>query len=265
MSDVTSIVGAGGTMSKLTTAHNDNNKNESDSKNDTDIAETNYPVVQLDRDTFRLVPSHFPPIALFENLLDPEELDAAYALESLTNDRLRDQVGEIALVSPEDRITGEGTTPIMAAFTHAGVESRFTNGQYGVYYAGLTLETAIAESAFSRARFLKATSEGPQTLTMRCYRCKVDTQLVDVRSDEQAHHPVDFSYAQQLGAKLKQQNQMGVLYRSVRHKGGECIAAFKPKAMIPPVMQMAHYQYQWDGDKMVSISKMESVDIDIGW
>lgn len=41
-------------------------------------------------DTYRLIPSHYPPIALFENLLDPGELDAAYALESLTNDRLQD-------------------------------------------------------------------------------------------------------------------------------------------------------------------------------
>jgi len=82
-------------------------------------------------DTYRLIPSHYPPIALFENLLDPQELDAAYALESLTNDRLQDEVGNIALVAPEDRVTGPGTTAIMAAFTHVGVESRFTKGRFG--------------------------------------------------------------------------------------------------------------------------------------
>lgn len=111
-------------------------------------------------DTYRLIPSHYPPIALFENLLDPSELDAAYALESLTNDRLQDEVGNIALVPPEDRVTGPGTTAIMAAFTHVGVESRFTKGRFGVYYAGLDLDTAIAESKFSRARFMSATNEG---------------------------------------------------------------------------------------------------------
>lgn len=121
----------------------------------------------VDSDSYRLIPSCFPPIALFENLLDPEDLDAAYALESLTNDRLRHEVGNISLVPPEDRMTGPGTTPIMAAFTHIGAESRFTRGRYGVYYAGLDLETAIAESTFSRARLLSATNEAAQQLTMR--------------------------------------------------------------------------------------------------
>src|SRR5687767_8740697 len=95
--------------------------------------------------TYRLIPSHFPPISLFENLLDPTELEAAYALESLTNDRLQDYAGNIALVVPEDRVTGPGTTAIMAAFTHIGIPSRFTSGSFGVYYAGLSLETAMEE------------------------------------------------------------------------------------------------------------------------
>lgn len=211
--------------------------------------------------TYRLIPSHFPPIGLFENLLDPNELDAAYALESLTNDRLRDQAGDISLINPEDRITGTGTTPIMAAFTHIGMESRFTNGQYGVYYAGLELETAITESSFSRARFLSATNEGPQILTMRCYSCKLNAELVDVRQDSKAHDPNDFSYAQRLGADMKKQNQMGILYQSVRKQGGECIAALRPKAMLPPAIQTGHYQFHWDGTKMTNISRLEKLEL----
>lgn len=217
----------------------------------------------VNKATYRLVPSHFPPIALFENLLDASELDAAYALESLTNDRLRDQAGNIALVAPEDRVTGVGTTPIMAAFTHAGVGSRFTDGQYGVYYAGLALETAITESAYSRARFMAATDEGPQKLTMRCYRCQVDAPLVDVTEDEKTHDPNSFSHAQAIGKSLKQQGEMGILYRSVRHSGGLCIAALRPKAMIPPAVQTAHYQFYWDGSKITDVSRLEKVCIDI--
>ncbi len=206
---------------------------------------------------YRLIPSHFPPVALFENLLDPRDLDAAYALEGLTNDRLRDEAGNIALVAPEDRVTGPGTTPIMAAFTHTGNESRFSRGDFGIYYAGLTLDTAMAESKFSRSRFLQATNEGPQILTMRCYVCDVNASLVDLRDEPRVQDPVNLAYAQAIGKKLRQENEWGILYLSVRHAGGECIAAFKPKALTPPAIQAGHYQFHWDGRSVTHVLEVK--------
>lgn len=52
----------------------------------------------------RLVPSHFPPIDLFENVANPEDLEIVWALESLTNDRLKEQAGDLALVPVAERI-----------------------------------------------------------------------------------------------------------------------------------------------------------------
>ena len=60
--------------------------------------------IYLNAETYRIIPSHFPPISLFENLLDPDELEAAYALESLTNARLQDEAGHILLVEKDDRV-----------------------------------------------------------------------------------------------------------------------------------------------------------------
>ncbi len=215
--------------------------------------------VDVQGDSYRLIPSHFPPIGLFENLLDPQELDAAYALESLTNDRLQDEVGNIALVAPEDRMTGPGTTAIMAAFTHIGTESRFTKGQYGVYYAGLDLDTAIAESRFSRSRFLQATNEGPQILTMRCYHCVVDAALVDLRGNPKVHDPDSFVHAQTAGEQLKQQNELGILYDSIRRPEGKCVALLRPKALVPPAVQAGHYQFHWDGAQISSVLAVSEV------
>lgn len=204
-------------------------------------------------DTYRLIPSHFPPIPLFENLLDPQDLEAAYALEGLTNDRLQDEVGNIALVAPHERVTGAGSTAIMAAFTHTGVASRFTAGRFGVYYAGLDLDTAIAESRFSRARFMRATNEGPQVLTLRCYQCVASAVLVDVRDDHRAHNPASFEYSQALGEKLKQANEPGILYNSVRNPKGFCIAALRPTVLTPPAIQAGHYQFHWDGSTVTHV------------
>lgn len=49
---------------------------------------------------YRIVNSSFPPIALFEDVLDPEDLEIAYALEALTNDRLIAQAGVLDRVRP---------------------------------------------------------------------------------------------------------------------------------------------------------------------
>ena len=56
------------------------------------------------RPCFRIVPSRFPPINLFEAVADPADLDAVYQIEAMTNDRLREEVGDISLVPPEDRV-----------------------------------------------------------------------------------------------------------------------------------------------------------------
>jgi hypothetical protein len=74
--------------------------------------------------------------------VDPDLMDELFYLEGLTSERLRDEVGAIALVDREDRVCGPGSTPVMAAFTHIGVASRFSDGSFGVYYAAKTLHTA---------------------------------------------------------------------------------------------------------------------------
>ena len=71
---------------------------------------------------YRIVASRFPPISLFEDVADPADLEAVYLIEAMTNDRLREEVGDLTLVPPEDRISGPGTSAIMAAFTHLNPE-----------------------------------------------------------------------------------------------------------------------------------------------
>src|SRR3546814_1205967 len=55
---------------------------------------------------YRIIPSRFPPIGLFEKVADPDDLEAVFQIEAMTNDRLRDEVGVLALVPPDDRVSG---------------------------------------------------------------------------------------------------------------------------------------------------------------
>lgn len=226
------------------------------------MAEPRPPRVPVRTLSYRLVPSHYPPIALFENLLDPAELDAAYALEALTNDRLRDQAGDIALVPPEDRLVGPGTSPIMAAFTHTGLPSRFTDGRFGVYYAGLSRQTALKEAIYSRTRFLSATDEPAQEVTLRCYRCRVAAPLVDVRGRDHLHHPDDYAPSQAFGAAQKRDDEYGILYRSVRHPGGECVALLRPTALAPPAEQGGHYRLFWNGHSVERVVAFRELNLE---
>lgn len=198
----------------------------------------------------RLVPSHFPPIDLFENVADPADLEIVWALESATNDRLLEEAGDLALVPVKERISGPGTSPVMAAFTHIAASTRFTDGtEYGVYYGARDLDTAFSETIYHREKFLSATNEPDTELTMRCYINKVALELHDIRGDEFAHlYTDDYAAPQQFAKEIRASGSNGLLYKSVRDDSGECVAAFKPKAVTIPV-QSAHYKYIWSGKK----------------
>ncbi len=216
-------------------------------------------LIKLDwKHQYRIIPSEYPPINFFERLVDPELMDELYFIESLTNDRLRHEVGDIALIPAEDRITGPGTSPVMAAFTHISPEcpSRFSDGSYGVYYAAKTLKTAIEETKHHRARFLSYTREEAGEIDMRVYIGEVIKPLHDVRGDDyqQLHQLNDWTPSQAFGQEMKAINSWGIVYRSVRDAGGECIAALRPPAVSTP-RQGPHLSYVWDGSQISDIYK----------
>ena len=117
----------------------------------------------------RLIPSKFPPVTLFDWADSAEELEQIALLEGLTNERILAELGKINLIDKDDWIGGPGSTPVMAAFTHIGFESRFSDGSFGVYYAASSLETAIKETCFHRERFYSASKEKPCSISMREY------------------------------------------------------------------------------------------------
>lgn len=218
------------------------------------------PVTLRNAKIYRVIPSQFPPINIFERIVAPGQLEAAWYLESLTNDRLRDVAGDIALVHPEDRIIGRGSSVVMAAFTHIGKPSRFTDGSYGVYYAARSLETAVRETAFHRANFLAATHEPPGEIDMRAYIGRAHKPLLDLRAPrfKPLHDPNNYSASQHYAAERRKNNDWGLLYNSVRHEGGLCIAALRPPAVGIP-MQGPALAYVWDGKRISTVYEKSEV------
>lgn len=212
---------------------------------------------------FRIIPSRFPPVGLFDAVADPNDLEAVFQIEAMTNDRLREEAGDLALVAPEDRISGPGATPIMAAFTHLNPEGdRFTDGSYGVFYASLTIETAIAETRHHRVRFLQATDEPAQELDMRIYAVDLSAELHDIRSMRDSHpgyyHPSSYAMSQQLAGRLRGDGSNGIIYLSVRDDGGECVAVFCPR-LLTNSRQERHLCYVWDGKAIGMIYEKKEI------
>jgi hypothetical protein len=216
------------------------------------------------RPSYRLVPSRFPPRGLFDRVADPRDLESVIAVESLTNERLRDQVGDISRVPPAERMSGPGATPIMAAFTHANPNgSRFSDGSFGVYYAARDLSTAIRETVYHRQRWLAESEQPPMTVEMRLYLADLHGQLDDLRGQAAAApllDPDSYVASQRYGVRRRREGSHGLVYPSVRNPGGECAAVFRTPP-LRPARQGAHYGYVWDGCRITDVLELRSSGI----
>jgi RES domain-containing protein len=205
---------------------------------------------------WRIIASRHPPIDLFERLTpDPTVWEALIALEQMTNPRLRDEVGEIALVPPEDRVSGPGASYVMASFTHVNkAGSRFSDGTFGVYYAAAEIQTAIAETVFHFEAYARDSNDPPRMEDMRVVVGTINETFEDVAALKEPYRsellsPHTYTTAQSYARKLREKGSMGVVYPSVRHTGGRCIGAFRPGAVGLP-RQERHLKYRWNGERV---------------
>lgn len=204
----------------------------------------------------RIIRSAFPPIDLFEDIADPADWPLLISAEQKTNPRIMASVGNLDLVPVSRRVGGNGASYLMAPFTHVSTDrpSRFTDGSYGVLYVGDTFETALFETIHHHARFMVRTGEGPGwTSQFREIVLSVAADLHDLRGGAghsgPALDPNGYAASQQLGASLRNSSSDGVVYPSIRHRGGECAGLFYPDCAASTV-QGRHLDYHWDGARV---------------
>ncbi|MBB4660272.1 hypothetical protein GGQ59_002822 [Parvularcula dongshanensis] len=202
----------------------------------------------------RIVRSLYPPIALFEDIADPADWEALARAEAATNPRVNETIGRLDAVPPERRVSGEGASFVMAPFTHVSTDrpSRFTNGTYGVYYAGDRIEVALFETIHHHEQFMRRTEEAPGwTSQFRELVGSLEANLHDLRGSgfKDCLEPDDYGVAQGLARRLRAEGSDGLVYPSVRYPDGEAVAAFWPDVVGLPV-QARHYAYHWDGGRV---------------
>ncbi|MCV3209343.1 RES family NAD+ phosphorylase [Mesorhizobium sp. YC-39] len=199
--------------------------------------------------TFRIIRSIYPPIDLFEDIADPRDWEALAAVEEKTNPRIRLEIGDLGKVPAARRVSGPGASLVMAPFVHCSTlrPGRFSDGSYGIYYAGDSEEVALAETIHHHQKFMLATKEEPGwTADFRVLIGSVDRNLDDVDAVPGVLDPDDYSASQAEGRGLRAAGSDGLTWASVRISGGRCIGIFWPDVITIPI-QGRHYSYHWNG------------------
>ncbi|GGK45143.1 RES family NAD+ phosphorylase [Salinarimonas ramus] len=210
----------------------------------------------------RLIPSRFPPIALFERVASAADLEAVMDLEGWTNDRLVAQ--RVARLPRDEWAYGRANaSAIMASFLHVAPGGmRFNGPDLGAWYAAAAIRTAIAEVAHHLRREAIVRGEAFLTRPYRAYQAALSGEMVDLRG-ERASRPdlyaaTSYAASQAFGESLRAGGESGVVYDSLRHAGGENVVGFRP-SRIRDVVQTDHWEITVRKDaKRISARRLRS-------
>jgi hypothetical protein len=165
---------------------------------------------------------------------DLVELNALFELEGATNDRLLGEAGLLPGITVRELVFGLSYSHIVnAAFTHPNpAGSRFNGPERGAWYAAFVRTTSDLEMAYHRSKELQEINwQESETFTYVDFLADFRGQFHDLRNDRHFRNCLDpnsHSPSQQLATRLLQHGSAGIVYPSVRHKSGTCIACFRP-------------------------------------
>lgn len=159
-------------------------------------------------------------------------------LEGATNDRLLGEHGRLPGVSAIELVSGFRLAHIVnAAFTHASpLGGMFNSTDRGAWYASFEMPTAQAEVTFHRTAELREIGWKDEEISPYVdYLVDFRHQFHDIRGDLEFADCLDpdgYGPSQKLGLALLATGSAGIIYPSVRHESGVCIACFRPPLVL---------------------------------
>lgn len=195
--------------------------------------------------SYRLIPSRFPPIGLFDTVATAADLPAVMELAGWTNDRL--VAARVARLPQSEWVFGRANASVvMAAFLHAPpTGARFNGGDLGAWYASAGIRTAAAEVGHHLRREAVARRVPAMSRTYRAYSAQLDGDYVDIRGRQSSlpklYAPDDYTASQEFGESQRKAGASGILDGSVRFAGGVNVAVFRPTC-VQNVVQADHFQ-----------------------
>lgn len=201
----------------------------------------------------RLIPARYSETGtvLEEVTDDAAMLRDAAELDAATNERIHGELYGLSGIGQFELVYGIPNAHILrAAFLHPGpFGARFSDATRGAWYAGESVATSIAEVAYHKARRLAEivapglAGERPDSETSSFDDWQADFHAPFHELQPEAEYaeylqpePVPQCYAasQQLAGRLLAHQSNGIVYPSVRRKGGTCLACFRPALIYQP-------------------------------
>jgi hypothetical protein len=132
-----------------------------------------------------------------------------------------------------------------------GPRSRFGDGSFRLVYAGKSPETCRAEIVHHHGQALRDSGEPPGAARIfESLALAVAGDFLDVRRGHpELHRPGDWGPAQAFGRRAKADGEAGIVYRSVRHRGGECLAVLDGRR-VRSCHLAGLVALRWDGEKL---------------
>ena len=205
--------------------------------------------------TIRLVASARLRAAVLEALADTAaERDLLAEIEGATSGRLVAEARGTGGLSEDELVHGVPHAKfINASFAYAKPREpmRFNPENRGAWYAALAAETCIVEVGHHLTKALAHAGDFNAVVEYSEMLASMSGVFVDLRPLPQ-HPALDpepakgYAAGNVIAAHARADGHNGVIYPSVRHDGGTCIAALWPN-VVQSVVQGGMFRLTWSG------------------
>jgi hypothetical protein len=211
--------------------------------------------------SYRIVSADLAPHELIADIASYTDYEAVLEVIALSGADVVDVIGQPALVPPTEWPTGPGAAWALLAFTKPAKPSRFTDGTFGIWYAGEEYDTAVAETRYHQERLMRQWGEPPQDIEKQALFAQLSGPAVDARQLQTTDparyvalhdpNPANYPAAQAFGLTSQRSPAALMVYHSVRRAaagdpGRTCIGALRANAIFGASPRV-RTTYQWDG------------------
>jgi hypothetical protein len=201
---------------------------------------------------YRLIPADPVSDSLFQPLGDGADTEYMRRLAGLTGDVRTIAGGRRAALALGDRTAdGDSAGFLLAPFlVPPPGGTRFSGGALGAWCGSVDLGTAVVEAFYHHTCRLRASAGGfPAVIRMQAVSARIGADLWDLRAMEESRpelfHPTGYQASQRFGQELRAAGTAGILYPSLRRRGGENVVVFRPQ-LLTEAAPGDLFEFRWD-------------------